>query len=464
MIAGILLGANVLRRKVAFVRKTLMPTSVLGGFLLLFIRISGLIWVNTELLEMVTYHGIAIGFIALSLRTLKKDTAGSLTGPKSGALIVSCYVLQGIMGLIITLVFSATVMPGLFSAAGILLPMGYGQGPGQANNIGASYEALGFAGGHSFALSLAAAGFLSACIVGVIYLNVLRRKGLILPNNPADISGSVMTEIFQDEKEIPLSESVDKLSIQVALVLLAYLISFLLIQGLSFWVSFLGSGIEKTVSSLLWGFNFIFGSLIAMLIRLVLSHLRRFKIMTHQYQNNYLLSRISGLAFDIMIIAGIATIEISDLQGLWAPFLLLAIVGALFTLLYLRWICKRVYTDYYLEGLLSMYGMMTGTISSGILLLREIDPNYHTPAANNLVSGSAFAVLFGFPLLALIGIAPNSDFMTVVVLGLLVVYMGLLLLFLLKVQRGRSCPPNMMPPAKTVSGATRTRPKQPTRV
>jgi ESS family glutamate:Na+ symporter len=438
MIAGILLGANVLRRKVAFIRKTLMPTSVLGGFLLLFIRMSGLVWVNIELLEMITYHGIAIGFIALSLRTLKKDAAGSLKGPKSGALIVSCYVLQGIMGLVITLALSATVMPGLFAAGGILLPMGYGQGPGQANNIGASYEALGFAGGHSFALSLAAAGFLSACIVGVIYLNILRRKGLITSNNPADISGSVMTEIFQDEKEIPLSESVDKLSIQAALVLLAYLISFLLIRGLSFCVGFLGPGIEKTVSSLLWGFNFIFGSLIAMLIRLVFSHLRRFKIMTHQYQNNYLLSRISGLAFDIMIIAGIATIEIADLKGLWAPFLLMAAAGALFTLLYLLWICKRIYPDYYLEGMLSMYGMMTGTISSGILLLRELDPNYHTPAADNLVSGSAFAVLFGFPLLALIGIAPNSVLTTVVVLGLLVVYMGLLLLFLLRVQRNRS--------------------------
>ncbi|MDR2135521.1 MAG: sodium:glutamate symporter [Treponema sp.] len=435
IIAGILLGANILRRKAAFVRKTLMPTSVLGGFLLLFIRISGLFWVNVELLEMITYHGIAIGFIALSLRPLDKNGSGSLAGLKSGALIVSCYVLQGIMGLAITLALSVTLAPDLFAAAGILLPMGYGQGPGQANNVGASYEALGFTGGHSFALSLAAAGFLSACIVGVIYLNILRRRGRIARQDPGDISGSVMTDIFQDEKEMPLSESVDRLSIQAALVLLAYLLSYLLIRGLSGLAGLLGPGIEKTVSSLLWGFNFIFGSVTAMLIRLVMSHLRRFRIMTHQYQNNYLLSRISGLAFDIMIITGIAAIEIGDLRDLWVPFLILAAAGALGTLAYLRWICKRVYPGYYLEGLLSMYGMMTGTISSGILLLRELDPGYRSPAANNLVSGSAFAVLFGFPLLALIGLAPQGGLMTVTVLGLLVVYMALLLLFLLKARR-----------------------------
>jgi ESS family glutamate:Na+ symporter len=435
IIAGILLGANVLRRKVAFVRKTLMPTSVLGGFLLLFIRISGLFWVNVELLEMITYHGIAIGFIALSLRTLEKNSADSLVGPKSGALIVSCYVLQGIMGLAITLALSVTLTPGLFAASGILLPMGYGQGPGQANNVGASYEALGFTGGHSFALSLAAAGFLSACIVGVIYLNILRRRGRITQQDSGDVSGSVMTDTFQDEKEIPLSESVDRLSIQAALVLLAYLLTYVLIRGLAFLTALLGPGVEKTVSPLLWGFNFIFGSITAMLIRLVMSHLRRFRIMNRQYQNNYLLSRISGLAFDLMIITGIATIEIGDLRGLWVPFLILSVAGALGTLVYLQWISKRVYPGYCLEGLLSMYGMMTGTISSGILLLRELDPNYRTPAANNLVSGSGFAVLFGFPLLALIGLAPQSGLMTVTVLGLLVVYMAFLLLFLLKVRK-----------------------------
>jgi ESS family glutamate:Na+ symporter len=438
IIAIILLGANVLRRKVSFIKKTLMPTSVLGGFLLLIIRESGLFWINVELLEMITYHGIAIGFIALSLRTLEKNAADSLGGPKSGALIVSCYVLQGIMGLVVTLGLALTLKPDLFAAAGILLPMGYGQGPGQANNIGASYEALGFIGGHSFALSLAAAGFLSACIVGVIYLNILRRRGRIGRPDPAletELSGSVTTSIFQDEEEIPLSEGVDRLSIQTALVLVAYLVSYLLILGLSRAASLLGPGVEKTVSSLLWGFNFIFGSLVAMLIRLILSHLRRHKIMTRQYQNNYLLSRIASLAFDIMIITGIAAIEISDLRGLWMPFLIMAVAGALGTLFYLRWICKWVYPGYYYEGMLSMYGMMTGTISSGILLLREIDGTYRSPAANNLVSGSAFAVLFGFPLLALIGLAPQSFTMTVIVLGLLVVYLALLLLFLLKVRR-----------------------------
>jgi ESS family glutamate:Na+ symporter len=74
---------------------------------------------------------------------------------------------------------------------------------------------------------------------------------------------------------------------------------------------------------------------------------------------------------------------------------------------------------------------MTGTISSGILLLREIDPLFKTPAANNLVTGSGMAVLFGAPMLALISIAPVSASMTWFVLGLLIIYTTLLVLFIL---------------------------------
>ncbi|MDR2478384.1 MAG: sodium:glutamate symporter [Treponema sp.] len=439
IIAGILLAANILRRKLSIVRRTLLPVSVLGGFLLLLIRLSGFIVIDARLLEMITYHGIAIGFIALSLRT--REAGGprdSLTAPKSGALIVSCYLLQGIAGLAITLGLAYTIMPDLFKAAGILLPMGYGQGPGPANNIGAAYENLGFAGGRSFALSIAASGFLAACIAGIIYLNILFRKGVISKKEGNAISGSITTEVLQDADELPLSESVDRFSINLAMVLLTYLITYLCLRFLSFIACRAGAGVEKTVVPLLWGFNFIVGSLAAMLVRVFLGRLRRIKVMNHQYQNNYLLSRISGLAFDVMIISGIAGIDVSGLRSLWLPFILLSAAGTFFTLFYLKWICRKLYPGYYLEGMMSLYGMMTGTISSGILLLRELDPQYETPAAGNLISGSAFAILFGFPMLALIGIAPGSPLLTFVVLGLLIVYFFLLLIFILMAKPRRN--------------------------
>ena len=50
--------------------------------------------------------------------------------------------------------------------------------------------------------------------------------------------------------------------------------------------------------------------------------------------------------------------------------------------------------------------MLTGTASTGIILLREIDPLFKTPAASNLVYQQLWAIVFGFPMLLLLGFAP----------------------------------------------------------
>lgn len=435
IISGILLLANVLRRKIPFVRKSLMPTAVLGGFILLIFKYVGLVNVTTEFLEILTYHMLGIGFVAMSLRIPeKKSDAGAMIGSKSGALIVSTYLVQAIVGLIISIGLAYTIMPDLFKASGILLPMAYGQGPGQANNVGATYEALGMAGGRSFGMSLAAAGFLCACIVGVIFLNIYTRKGKLNRINAEDVlSGSVTIDIFQDENEIPIEESVDKLSVQVALIMLVYLLTFLVTWGLSSGVTAIAPGAGATVSTLLWGFNFIIGSVVAMGCRALFAHLRKMKIMNRQYQNNYLLNRISGLAFDIMIVAGIASINISELKGMIIPFMIMAIAGGAVTFVYLKYMCSKMYPGYEQEGFFSMYGMLTGTISSGVLLLREIDPGFKTPAATNLVTGSSFGIMFGAPVLLLVSMAAKSDFMVFVVLLLAALYLVLLLLYIFKV-------------------------------
>ena len=430
IIAATVLAANALRRNFPIIRNSLMPTAVLGGFLLLILRSTGILNMQLELLEMITYHGIALGFIAMTLRVPEPSTmeeTGRWVGVRSGSLIVSVYLFQGLMGLLITIGVGYTLMPQFFKAAGILLPMGFGQGPGQANNVGTIYESLGMAGGRSFALAIAAMGFLWACVAGVIYLNVLRRKGLIRGNGYEEISGSVTIDMFQHKDEIPVAESVDRLSVQVALVVLVYLGTYLTTWGLTSGINGISPAAGGSVNSLLWGFNFIVGSLLAMLLRFILRHLKDRSIMTRQYQNNYLLSRISGLAFDVMIVAGIASIEIGDLSGNWTVFILMSLAGGLGTFYYMKRVTKILYPDYYYEGFMSMFGMMTGTVSSGILLLREIDPALKTPAANNLVTGSCSAIVFALPILILIGMAPKSTALLFIAVAIMAAYFIVLL-------------------------------------
>lgn len=432
IIAAFILLANILRRKVKLIKTTLMPTAVLAGFVLLIMRTAGILPVDTEFLEMVTYHCIAFGFIAMALRIpVKEQGERAIVGGKSGALIVTTYLVQALVGLAVSLGLAYTIMPDFFRASGILLPMAYGQGPGQANNVGTTYQLNGMENGRNFGLSLAAVGYLCACVVGVIFINYLDRKNKAKKiSDKKDVSGSVTVDTFQDSNEIPISQSVDRLSVQFALVALVYMLAFFVTYGITELIGVVSESAAASVSTILWGFNFIIGSVMALGCRSIIKLLTGKKIMNRQYQNNYLLSRISGLAFDIMIVAGIAGININDLKGYWLPFTLMAVFGGIVTYWYLRCMCKKVYPDYEFEAFVSMFGMLTGTISSGILLLREIDPELKTPAANNLVLGSSYGIIFGAPVLLLISLALKDIWLTLV---LILAYLALLLLFILKI-------------------------------
>lgn len=435
IIASITLFANVIRQKISFIRKSYIPTAVLAGFILLLLRSLNIVHIRQEFLELITYHGIAIGFIAMSLRVKREKTTDTYKiAVKSGALIVSTYLVQAITGLVISLFLVLTFMPQFFPASGILLAMGFGQGPGQANNVGSTYESLGFVGGQSYGLAIAASGYLIACTVGVFFLN--KRKSKITKYTD-ETSNDTPIDIFQDEDEIPISQSIDKLSIQVALIVFVYLLTFGILVGVSRLLSLISPGVANTLSPILWGFNFIFASAIASGVAALISVLRKKGIMKRQYQNNYLLNRISGLAFDIMIVAGIASINFTDIAKLWIPFIVTILLGALVTYLYLKFMSNKIYKGYENEAFLSMFGMLTGTISSGVLLVREIDPEYKTPAANNLVTGSGAAIVFGAPLLVLIGMAPKSLTMTFIVLGLIIVYLALLIFLILRLNKSK---------------------------
>ena len=440
IIAALIVLANILRRKIKFIRQSLMPTAVIAGFILLVIKSTGVIHIDPVLLEKITYHALGFGFISLSLKVPEKDTSDTpLVGAKSGALIVGTYLVQAVAGLAVSLFLAYTFMPDLFKASGVLLPMAYGQGPGQANNIGNLYEQAGMKGGKSFGLSLAAAGFLCACIIGVIYINVLsKKKKFVRTKDKRNVSGSVTIDDYQHQGEIPIAESIDKFSMQFALVGMVYLMTFLLTLGIESLAGLVSEELKNTVSSFVWGFNFILGSLVAIIARSCIVGLRKTKLMTRQYQNNYLLSRISGLAFDLMIITGIASIDISDLQGYWVPFIALSVIGGIVTFMFLKILCKKIYPNYEYEAFLGMFGMLTGTISSGILLLREIDPDFETPASNQLVVGSSFGIAFGFPVLLLVKYAANGERAVWIAFALASLYLAALVAFILLAGRKKN--------------------------
>ena len=418
-----ILTGNIIRRKVGFIKNSLLPASVIGGTIIFILKFIPQVnnFIDSSFMESLTYHCLGLGFIALSLKTgEKRKDDNKFIIMDSGIITVNGYLIQAITGMAITILLAVTFMKDLFPAAGLLLPMGYGQGTGQALNIGKVFEGVGFTNGTSFGLAIAAIGFMVACIIGVIYLNILKKKGKLDIQQQRKLDSSALNSDIYEKDEAPLNESVDKLTMQIAIIVSVYVFTFLVILGLSYLSeNFLGNFGVNTVKPLLWGFNFLFGSIFAILTKKLFSVLRKHKIMTHQHINTYMMNRLSGLFFDIMIVTGIAAIDWENLSGLLLPLILVCGIGAITTFTYVRFVCKKIYPNYEYEAFFSIFGMLTGTASTGMILLREIDPNFETPASSNLVLQQLPAIVFGAPLLLSIGFVEDLN-TTLIIFGLVI--------------------------------------------
>lgn len=426
-----LLVANAIKRKIKALDASLIPTSVLGGGILLVIAsvynfVSGDVFFDTAFfgengyttLEIITYHTLALGFVASSFKTAN----GKLTKKRTieifntGVTTVATYLIQAIFGLGITMV-AAWIIKDFFSAAGVLLPFGYGQGTGQALNYGTIYETeFGFVGGKTFGLTIAALGFLSASIGGVIHLNILKKHRKI---NGASEEGALKSEQVQSANEIPMQGSMDKMTVQMALVLSAYLLAFLLMYVLG--------NLLPGMKSVIYGFNFLLGVLTATLVKMILNFLKKKGIAQKEYVNDFLMTRTSNFFFDIMVVAGIAAIRLDILENYWGIILILGVVGLVITYFYNYYIAKTLFPEYQEEQFLMMYGMLTGTASTGIILLREIDGDFKTPAADNMVYQNFPAIVFGFPMMLLATLAPVKPVLTFIILLVFFAVMNVIL-------------------------------------
>ena len=436
ILATALLLGNILRTSVPFLKKSLLPSALLGGLLLLIFKaIPGCKdLINKPVMEIVTYHMLGLGFIALALKNNKIESKSStMKVIETGALTASTYVIQGIVGLLVTVPIFL-IGKQLFYASGLLLPMGFGQGPGQALNFGkiftgwAGQQGMDFAGA-DFGLSIAAMGFIVGSVVGVVYMNILRRQGKLSSKKIADSKVNTLDD-YEGKGEIPDSESIDKLSVQICMVLFVYFLVYLFnnwIQGLD-----LGDFGTNTLKPMLWGFNFLTGTLFGIALKNILKLSRKTKIVQREYVNNYMLNRISGFCFDIMIVAGTAAINFEEFGKFVLPFVIIITLGTIVTFYYVRAISRHLYPDYPYEGFFSMFGMLTGTASNGMILLREIDPKFETPAANNLVLQTLSAIVLGFPVLMLMGYAPQSLKATLITFGILVAFWIALTIFMLR--------------------------------
>lgn len=444
--------AKLIKEKLGLFKSIVIPTSLLAGFLGLLFgpEVLGRVTVNLfnqeirlglqydiEFYESLLFYFMIIGFVSLTLTERQsKQNAQSID---SGLFIVSTYIFQGLIGLLALYILSITFLPDVFIALGLILPLGFGQGPGLASQIGHSWDnstGLGYI--QQFGITLAAAGFIVGGAVGVILLNYYIRKYKLKIVSLREIKGIKTKQVdFETLEEINFN---DNLLVQIVWLAIIFLLTYFVSLGFYNFLVPLGD-IGKTLGDLILGFSYLFGVFIALGLRGFLRFLDSKGHRTKPLIDDYMMHNISAFALNVMIASSIMSIKISTIGQYWVELVVLIIVGTIGSLIYITKLGSYVFRKDTPHYVVTMFGMLTGVAATGLALLRGIDPYLEKDTADNVVVlGSAIAAPIGFPMMILLGfpiVAYNTglNYYNYIMVGGLLTY--LLLLISIMVYRKR---------------------------
>ncbi len=413
VISMALLLATFLRARINFFQKFLIPNALTAGFILLpfYNFVAPAVGMSEIGLGAIVYHLLSISFISMSLR---KPAYTKRKGDKSvfgtSVSIISQYSLQSLVGLLLTFFFMSTVMKSLYPAFGFFMPLGFALGPGQAYAIGEGWVSMGFEGAPDVGLTFAAVGYMWACFGGVILINMGIKRGWLGKEQVKNISArrfrsGVMgrdEELQVGSKLTTESEAIDSASYNMAVVLMVYLFSFLLLKGLGILLSFAGNlGNDLAVN--LWGISFVFAAMVALIVKTLMIKLK----LEHTLDNGSL-TRIAGNSVDIMVAAAVGAISLTVVVQYWLPILVISVTGGIVTFITVIWISSRIFEDYQFHRALIIYGACTGTMPTGLALLRVVDPDFETPVATDYMYSAAVTFFLVIPFILSINLPAYS--------------------------------------------------------
>ena len=390
-LAIMLLTGVLLRAKITFFQRFLIPSCLIGGILGIILLNIGVMHMPVANLETFAYHFFNISFISVGLTRNEASPATTKSkiqifkAPLWMALTQSViFPLQAIAGGAFVALFGLFGIK-LFPTFGFLAPLGFEEGPGQALSIGKVWQGFGFEHATTIGLTFAAMGFFFSFFVGVPLVNWGIRKGLAV-HGPRALPQDFLTGIISKNQkrksagELPFhSSNLDSLAFHTALVGLVYVLTY----GL---VKYLGLIVPADVASILWGFFFIFGLSIALGIRWMMARLEIGHLIDPGIQ-----CRITGWSVDFLIVSTVMAIKLTIVWQYILPISGISLVSGALTTFMVVYLGKRIWS-YNFERTIAIYGAVTGTVSSGLLLLRIADPDFKTPVAIEIALMNVFSI------------------------------------------------------------------------
>lgn len=398
-VASLLLGTRALLSAAPAIKKAALPAAIVAGLLGMVLGpgVLGVIPFDTDTLETVVYHCLGLLYVALTLQAPPKGV--KLPGARSFTYGVPILILtQGALGLAFILAWNL-VGGDLHPGFGLMLALGFSQGPGQALALGSAWEGSAqFVNGGQAGLLVATLGFVWCSAVGVALFHIGRRLGWAKQRAAQGQGLDSLDVTIKRPRAIP--GDLDHLTGQLAIIGGVYLLTWGALAGVSSLVP------DQALVERLWGFHFIFALGITLAVRKGLEATGiRERLVDDEVQ-----TRVSGLIIDLAAVCAIAAVRVDLLVDLLLPAVALAVVGGVLTTAAILWLAPRVFPNDPFAHMLLLFGTATGTLPTGLVLLRLEDPDLASDAARNVVLGMPGAVLFSIPVLLFVVPLPIKDF------------------------------------------------------
>jgi ESS family glutamate:Na+ symporter len=218
-------------------------------------------------------------------------------------------------------------------------------------------------------------------------------------------------------------EAIEPLAFQLAAIGTVYMFTYFAVSGLAALLQNLGlAGFVPT----LWSFHFLIALLIALVFRKILDLSNKGYLL-----DRGLMNRCAGVFVDYLVVGAICAINLAIVWKYLFPILTMAIIAAIASYYMLRFLCWRAFDDYHFERFIGLFGEVTGTLNSSLVLIRVTDPNFDTPVAEDMVYGSGIGLFLGFPMLVMLTAPMNFFNNTItgywITLGILTAYLIILL-------------------------------------
>ena len=396
----LLLGAgHWLRMHVRLLRKLYLPSCVIGGLLgLAIIQAASRLGVPLPAAWTAGWKSlpgflinIVFACLFLGVALPKFSTLGRRAGPQLayGQVVAWGQYVVGV-GLCLVLL---TPLFGVNDMFGGIVPVGFEGGHGTAGGMGPTFSKLGWAEGKDFALASATAGILSAVVVGMVLINWAARKGYtVRRQRPEDVpeDGAIAVIPLDRRPEAGKltvsADAIESFSLHIVIVAVAIGIGFLMQKGLVAGAAAVGRVLPAkaaaTVGSVAGSFPLfplcMIGGLIVQLLE------DRFD--KHNLIDPGLTRRIQNASLDFLVVAAIALIRIEALAASIVPFAIIIAVAIAWNVFCVLVLARRMLPDAWFERAIAEMGQSMGVTATGLLLLRVVDPDYESPAADAFAS------------------------------------------------------------------------------